>query len=100
MQAYLLSPDVHIETFEEQAVLFVEAEDRLVTINAASTDLFRKIRTHFSETSFNFDEAVTFLCSSFQISPVDAADQARRLLIFGLRQGLVCKTPIKRDPDE
>jgi len=91
MKSYQLLPDVHIERFDDQAVLFIAKADRLITVNAASADLYTKILTKFGRKPFDIDEVVAFVCFSFQISVVDALAQVRRLLSFGLRQGLVCK---------
>jgi len=96
MKYFQLLPDIHIERFDDHAVLFVAKEDRLITVNAASVDLYAKILTKFGQKPFVIDEIVTFVCLSFQISAVDALAQVRRLLSFGLRQGLVCKASEKR----
>ena len=92
MNSYRLAPDIHIEDFAEQAILFVSDEDRLITVNAASADLYRRVREHFGREPFSAEAVVTLLCTSFTISAADAALQVRRLLGFGLRQGLVLKS--------
>jgi hypothetical protein len=100
MGHYQLSPDVYVELFGEEAVLFIAEEDRLITVNAASADLYKKIRVTFGLQPFAADEIVSFLCSTFHIGINDAVSQVRRLLTFGLRQGLVSKSSEKRESDE
>lgn len=99
MKSFQLLPDIHIERFDDQAVLFVAKQDRLITVNAASAELYAEILAKFGQKPFAIDEIVTFICLSFQISSNDALAQVRRLLSFGLRQGLVCKASEKRCAD-
>lgn len=89
MRRYCVQPDIHIERFDEKAILFVAEQDRLITVNAASADLLQWVRDRFGAEPFNVVELASGLSASFAIDSHKASVEGRRLIGFGRRQGLV-----------
>ena len=86
---YRLSPDLVIEYFGEEAIILLTEQDILITVNSASARLLEFIRETFAERDFSRDELVLFLRERYDITDSAACKEARRLLTFALREGMV-----------
>ena len=91
MHCYRIPSHVFIEFFDEDAVMLVADQDLMVTVNHAAAKLFEQASLHFAGGSFNRIDCVSFLLQNFQIDQTHAEQQARSLLGFALRHGLVEK---------
>ena len=91
MKHYRLSPNVHIELFEEEAILFVADEDVMVTVNEAGAELFEAAHGALKNLPFTRSECRDFLLDNYDLSMEEAEHEAVSLLSFGLRNRIVVK---------
>jgi len=89
MRHYRLSPDVYLERFDEDAILFVADRARMVTVNRAAAELYEAACTALSDRPFTPAEGAELLLRSYDLAAEDALRQVQAMLAFGLRQRIV-----------
>lgn len=71
--------------------MLVADQDLMVTVNHAAANLFEQASLQSAGRSFQRSEWVNFLLQNFQLDRMNAERQARSILGFALRHGLVEK---------
>ena len=94
MRNYLLSKDVFIEKFDDEAILFVANRDVMLTVNPAAAELFETAHAVLADRSFSRGECTDFLLDTYEITAEQAQRQTLSLLSFGLRNRIVIKTGV------
>ena len=89
MRRYRLSQDVHVEMFDDEAILFVAERNVMLTVNPAAAELFAAAHSVLADRPFTRSECTDFLLDSYEISPEQAERQTLSLLSFGLRNRIV-----------
>ena len=91
MKHYRLSPNVHIELFDKEAILFVADRDLMVTVNQAGAELFEVAKGALKDLPFTRYECRDFLLENYDLTAEEAEEEAVSLLSFGLRNRIVVK---------
>ena len=89
--SYRFSPDLAIERFADEAILFVAARDELITINQAAADLFEAAVAAFADRSFGLLEAMVWFASTYDLAAGEVDLKLRPLLVFAVRHGIVVR---------
>lgn len=88
---YRISPHVYLETFDDLAVLLVADRDVVITVNLAAARLFAEANAAVEESPFSRSDCTDFLLAHFDMDRAEAVAQARVLLAYGLRHGLLLR---------
>ena len=91
MKHYRLSPNVHVELFDEEAIFFVADRDVMVTVNQAAAELYEAAQHSLKHQPFTRSECRDFLLENYDLSAEEAEEEALSLLSFGLRNRVVVK---------
>jgi hypothetical protein len=89
--SYRFSPDLAIERFADEAILFVAARDELITINLAAADLFEAAVAAFADCSFGLSEAMVWFATTYDLAAGEVDLKLRPLLVFAVRHGIVVR---------
>jgi hypothetical protein len=89
--SYRFSPDLAIERFADEAILFVAARDELITINQAAADLFEAAVAAFAGRSFDCKAAIEWFAYTYDLTVDDVNSKLRPLLAFAVRHGIVVR---------
>ena len=92
--SYRFSPDLGIERFADEAILFVAGRDALITINQAAADLFAEAWTAFADRSFNLKAAVVWFACTYDLTLEDVNSKLRPLLAFAVRYGIIVRQSV------
>jgi hypothetical protein len=92
--SYRFSPDLGIERFADEAILFVAERDALITINQAAADLFAEAWAAFADRSFNFKAAVAWFACTYDLTLEDVNLKIRPLLAFAVRSGIIVRQSV------
>ena len=87
--SYRFSPDLAIERFDEEAILFVAERDALITVNRGAADLFEAMAGAFYGRTFDRSEAAAWFESTFDLPPEDVPAKLLPMLAFAVRQGIL-----------
>lgn len=88
---YRISPHVYLETFDAHAVLLVADRDVVITVNLAAARLFTEGSAAVDGGPFSRSDFTDFLLAHFDMGRAAAVTQARALLAYGLRHGLLLR---------
>lgn len=91
MHCYHFSPDVYVERFDDDAILFLADRDLMLTVNLAAGELYEAARSALGKRPFNRRECTEFLIDNYELSSAEADRQTRSLLSFGLRHRILVK---------
>ena len=91
MPCYDFSPDVYVERFDDDVILFLAERDLMLTVNLAAGELYEAARSALGKRPFNRRQCTEFLTENYELSSAEADRQARSLLSFGLRRGILVK---------
>ena len=94
MFAYRFSPNLAIERFSDEAILFVAERDALITVNRGAADFFEAAVKAFSERSFGREEVTEWFESSFDLPTEEVTSKLLPLLAFAVRHGIVVKNNV------
>jgi hypothetical protein len=85
-QRFRLRPDIAIEDFGETAVLFLEEDERFVTVNRAAADLVPLIREAFGDQYLDTARLAALFERSFELGGETAWEASAGVV----RDWLVC----------
>lgn len=91
MRHYRLSPHVYVETFTDEAVLFIAGRAKLITVNRAAAELYQLFHDSCCDRAFSRDECRRFLTENYDLATTEAEAEADRLLGFALKQRIICR---------
>jgi hypothetical protein len=91
MRHFRLSSRVYLERFDADALLLVADRQLLLTVDAASAELFTEAARTFGDRPFTAQQGGDWLADGFDLSAQECRDKIRELLAFGLKYGLVCR---------
>lgn len=78
---YHLAPELAVEYFDAQAIIFVGATESFLTVNRQAADLLRLLMTTFAEASFERPALVALLLDEYDLDPDEANRAADQLLV-------------------
>jgi hypothetical protein len=98
--SYRFAPDLAIERFDEEAILFVAERDALITINRGAADLFEAMADAFYGRTFDRREAAAWFERTFDLPPEDVQAKLLPVLAFAFRNRIIFKTSVRGALDE
>lgn len=93
MKQYHLVSSLHLEWFDDEALLLVADQHLLLTVNAAAATLFESLSAFFAGRTFTLAEGVEWLDRHYELTAEACRQQARGLLAFALKYHLA--VPVK-----
>jgi hypothetical protein len=91
MDCYRFSPDVFVEHFDDDAILFLAHRDLMFTVNHAAGLLYETARSVVGGRPFSRRDCTDFLVENYELPIEEACRQANSLLSFGLRHRILVK---------
>ena len=91
MRCYHFSPDVYVERFDDDVILFLADRDLMLTVNLAAGELYETARSVIGDRSFSHHDCMTFLIDTYVLTEEESRRQTRSILTFGLRHRILVK---------
>ena len=82
---YTLSPELAIEDFGDEALLFLPEGDLIINVNKSAALIMEQCKNTFDEQPFSMDQVIELLQKLYDLTDREARSEGRALLSFALR---------------